>query len=494
MDKRKFIKISSLGALGIAISPSLAMCKSKTDKSEEGQGEEAQIALNENGRLRVAHIGVGNMGFEDLKAISSHELVDMVALCDVDSNYLEAAKKLHPEAKTYADYRVMFKEMADDFDAVIVSTPDHTHTPASMMAMEAGKAVYCQKPLTHHVSEARAMRKIAEEKNLVTQMGIQVHSFYDYKLATLLIQSGIIGKVHTVRAWSPKNWGFDGTEPTGSDKVPETLDWNLWLGTSAERPYKDGVYHPGNWRKLLDYGCGTLGDMGVHIFDTPYNALNLDVPKTIINECRKPTGFGFPENNIVTYEFPQTDYTTETLKWVWYDGPGAPKDHEDLKLPGGIVKKTEAIKDKEASLEDKMSLETKVEADGKLPEQGAMFIGEKGRLLLPHFMQLPSKIVDGKYVDISKEIAAISKEHNLGKPIRDYGTEGEKHYHQFVDACLGKDKCTAPFSYASRLTETILLGVIAGRFPNETLHWDSEKAKFSEDKVNALLEAPYREF
>ena len=115
--------------------------------------------------------------------------------------------------------------------------------------------------------------KMAKAKKLVTQMGIQVHSFYDYKLATLLIQDGIIGKVHTVRAWSPKNWGYNGPIPTSGDPVPDNLDWNLWLGTSAERPYKDGFYHPGNWRKLVDYGCATLGDMGVHIFDTPVQCL-----------------------------------------------------------------------------------------------------------------------------------------------------------------------------------------------------------------------------
>jgi len=222
-------------------------------------------ALSKNERLRTAHIGISNMGGEDLKAISSHEMVDVVALCDVDSNALEAAQKLHPNAKLYSDYRILLKEMNDDIDAVIVSTPDHTHAPASMMAMEMNKPVYCQKPLTHHVAEARAMRKMAEKKQLVTQMGIQVHSFYDYKLATLLIQSGIIGKVKTVRAWSPKNWGYDGPEPQGSDPVPESLDWNLWLGTANERPFKKGVYHPGNWRKIMDYGCGTLGDMGVHI-------------------------------------------------------------------------------------------------------------------------------------------------------------------------------------------------------------------------------------
>lgn len=449
-------------------------------------------AMSPDKRLRTAHIGVGNMGGEDLRDISSHPKVDVVALCDVDSINLAEAKKLHPKAKTYSDYRIMLQEMKDEIDAVIVSTPDHTHAPAAMTAMDLDKPVYCQKPLTHYVSEARAMKKMAEERGLVTQMGIQVHSFYDYKLATLLIQSGIIGKVHTVRAWSPKNWGYDGTIPEGQDNVPPNLDWNLWLGTSAERPFKEDMYHPGNWRKLVDYGCGTLGDMGVHIFDTPYNALALDVPKTIKNECRAPNGYGFPENNVVTYEFPATPYTTDSLKWVWYDGPGAPAAHEDLLLPGASAKPSKT--DGTASLKDKMSLETKATDAGDLPEQGAMFIGEKGRLLLPHFMELPKKIVDGQYVDISAEITAVEKANNMGKPIRNYASEGPKHYHQFVDACLGTAECSAPFSYAARLTETILLGVIAGRFPNQTLHWDSASAKFQEEEANAYLEGDYRSF
>ncbi len=423
-------------------------------------------ALATDGKLRTAHIGVGGMGMEDLKAISSHQAVEVAALCDVDKNNLEAARKMFPKARVYADYRKLLQEMGGEIDAVVVSTPDHTHAPASLQAMEMGKAVYCQKPLTHHVSEARAMRKMAEEKNLVTQMGIQVHSFYDYKLATLLIQSGIVGRVKCVRAWSPKNWGYDGPEPQGSDPVPDHLDWNLWLGTAAQRPYKEGYYHPGNWRKLLDYGCGTLGDMGVHIFDTPYNALALDIPTTIKNKCRKPNGYGFPEHNIVTYKFPGTRYTTDKFKWVWYDGVGAPKKHRHLKLPNGE----------------------------QLPEQGAMFIGEKGRLLLPHFMELPRLIVKGKYQDISKEIEEISKSGELGQPIRNYESEGKKHYHQFVDACLGKDTCSAPFSYAARLTETILLGVIAGRFPNKKLHWDSATSTFAEAEANQYLDSEYRTF
>ena len=474
MNKRDFLKSAGIVTLG-AMLPSTVWAMAKGKK------------------LRTAHIGVGNMGYADLKSIASHPNVEVVGLCDVDSKLLANALKDHPKAKTYADYRIMLDEMKDDIDAVIVSTPDHTHAPASIMAMELNKPVYCQKPLTHHVSEARAMDALAKKKNLVTQMGIQVHSFYDYKLATLLIQSGIIGKVHTVRAWSPKNWGYDGPEPEGSDSIPESLDWNLWLGTAAERPYKEGVYHPGNWRKLLDYGCGTLGDMGVHIFDTPYNALALDVPRTIKNVCREPNGFGFPEHNQVTYEFPGTPYTTDTLTWIWSDGSGAPATHEDLKLPGSSNQSDEKSENKE-SLEDKMSLDAKVAKEGKLPSQGAMFIGEKGRLLLPHFMQLPRKIVDGEYVDISAEIAEIGKKHNMGDPIRNYDSEGEKHYHQFVDACLGDAECSAPFSYASRLTETILLGVIAGRFPNKTLHWDSKKAKFKEKEANQYLDGKYRKF
>ncbi len=443
MNKRDFLKKSSLGAVGLTLAPSLMFKKA-----------------NGHNRLRTAHIGVGNMGFEDLKAIASHPLVDVVALCDVDANYLAVAKEAHPQAKTFSDYRVMLQVMSDEIDAVIISTPDHTHAPASMMAMNMNKAVYCQKPLTHYVSESRDMKKIASQRNLVTQMGIQVHSFYDYKLGTLLIQSGIIGKVHTVRAWSPKNWGYDGKVPTGSDMVPEELDWNLWLGTAKERTYKEGYYHPGNWRKLMDYGCGTLGDMGVHIFDTPYNALELDVPLTIKNECRQPTGFGYPEKNIVTYEFPRTKYTTDRLKWVWYDGPGAPDGHEDLNLPDGDL----------------------------LHDQGAMFVGEKGRLYLPHFQKLPQLIIKGKYKKIDIE------SFNLGEPVRDYDSEGKKHYHEFVEACLGRATCSAPFSYAARLTETILLGVIAGRFPNQLLHWDSEDAKFAENEANIYLQGSYREF
>ncbi len=440
MKRRSFIKTTGAGALAAGIFP----------LSLSGYSPANQ--------LRVAQVGLGMMGVNDLNDIASHPSVKVVALCDVDSSLLQKTAQKFSGAKTFTDYRIMLNELRDDIDAVVVSTPDHIHAPVSLMAMNMDKHVYCQKPLTHYVAEAREMDKVARERNLVTQMGIQVHSFYDYKLATELIRGGIIGKVSEVIAWSPKVWGYDGAEPQGSDPVPANLNWDLWQGSAKKRAYKEGFYHPSNWRKIIDYGCGTLGDMGVHIFDTPYNALKLGVPLTVRNNCRKPNGYGHPEKNEVTYTFPGTAYTAKKLKWVWYDGEGAPKLQKKLRLPNGET----------------------------LPDQGAMFIGEKGqRLLLPHFMELPRLIVKGEYQPL--EIEKYDPTGALGEPVRDYAGESPKHYHQFVDACLGKDECSAPFSYASKLTEVILLGVIAAQFPGKKLHWDGANARFREEEANAFI-------
>lgn len=446
MKKREFLKTMTLAAGATALPLSIWSCASSAPKM-----------------IRTAHVGVGNMGMADLEAIASHPQVKVAALCDVDSEHLKAAHALFPDAQVFADYRTMMEQFSDQIDAVVVSTPDHTHAPASLLAMEYDKPVYCQKPLTHYVSESREMRRVANEKGLITQMGIQVHSFYDYKLATLLIRKGIIGKVSKVIAWSNKNWGYDGPVPEGADAVPERLDWNLWLGTSSERPYKEGYYHPMNWRKLMDYGCATLGDMGVHIFDTPYNALDIDVPDTITTYCRESNGYGYPERNEVHYTFEGTAYTTPEFEWVWFDGAEGPVITDELELPNGDA----------------------------LPDQGAMFIGENGqRLLLPHFQQLPQLIVDGAYADYT--IADFDTEGVMGEPVRDYAAESPKHYHQFIDACLGKAETSAPFDYSARLTETILLGVIAGRFPGKTLHYNKQASAFEEAEANQYLSGEYR--
>ncbi len=398
--------------------------------------------------LRTAHIGVGGMGGADLGSISSHSKVEVAALCDVDLNTLNKAKESFPNAKIYRDYREMFADMAKSIDAVVVSTPDHTHAPAAMTALNHNKPVYCQKPLTHEIYEARQLRLVAEKKGLITQMGIQVHSSAVYRRAVALIQSGAIGKVSHVYAWSNKNWGYDGPAYKNETSPPEHLDWNLWLGVAPKRAFVPDVYHPGNWRKIVDFGTGTLGDMGVHIFDTPYAALQLTYPNWVKTTCRAPTGVGHPEKNVVEYEFPATKYTTKTLSWTWYDGAFAPPQDKTVKLPEGL----------------------------KLPDQGAFFVGEEGMMLLPHVGE-----------------AVLFPE----KKFQDYkrpDVEEGNHYHQWVDACLGNGKTSADFGYGGKLTEALLLGVVANRFPDTKLEWDAAKLEVTNlPDANRLIRRKYRE-
>jgi len=406
----------------------------------------AVFADSANGKLRTAHIGVGGMGSGDLKSIASHKQVEVAALCDIDAARLKSASARHPLAKTFQDYRELLDQLGDQIDAVVVSTPDHTHAPAALSALNQNKPVYCQKPLTHEVAEAREMRRVAEAKKLPTQMGIQVHSSAQYRQAVEIIQSGAIGKVSEVHAWSNKNWGYDGGPIKGETAPPSTLAWDLWLGTAAKRPFAPGVYHPGQWRKLIDFGTGTLGDMGVHIFDTPYAALALTAPKWAKTTCRPPTGVGHPSKNIVEYEFPGTKYTTDSMMWTWYDGAFAPPKAGKLDLPEGL----------------------------KLPGQGSLFVGEGGYMLLPHV---------GNAVLFPQE------------KFKDYkppAVSANNHYHQWVDACLGNGETSANFSYGGPLTESLLLGVVANRFPEEQLMWDAEKMKVTNlPAANKLISRDY---
>lgn len=399
-------------------------------------------------KLRTAHIGVGGMGGSDLGSIASHQSVEIAGLCDVDSNRLAEALTKHEKAESFADYREMLTKMGDKIDAVVVSTPDHTHAPAVTMAMMMGKPVYCQKPLTHEVHESRQLRLLAEKKQLVTQMGTQIHSAAAYKRAVRMIQDGVIGRVSQVHAWSNKNWGYDGGEFSASEEAPDFLNWDLWLGTASKRQYVPRVYHPGQWRKLVDFGTGTLGDMGVHIFDTPYTALELTAPKWVKTDCREPTGIGHPELNTVEYEFPGTKHTTDSMIWKWYDGKTAVPAPADVGLP----------------------------EEFKMPGQGSLFIGEKGQMLLPHIAE-----------------AILFPEEDF----KDYErpkVESDNHYHQWVDACHGNGKTSMDFDLAGPLTEALLLGVVANRFPGKKLMWDAEALKVTNiEEANALLRRNYRE-
>ena len=404
--------------------------------------------LAPSGTLRTAHIGVGGMGSADLTSIASHSAVEVTALCDIDLARLTGAHAKYPRAKTFRDFREMFSDLENSIDAVVVSTPDHTHAPAAMTALNHNKPVYCQKPLTHEVFEARQLRRVAEQKSLPTQMGIQVHSAAVYRRAVQIIQQGTIGKVSRVHAWSHKNWGYDGGAISKQHSVPDTIDWNLWIGTASMRPYIGHELHPGNWRRFIDFGTGTLGDMGVHIFDTPYAALELTAPKWAQATCRQPTNLGHPESNKIQYEFPGTKYTTETLRWIWHDGTFAPPTAQQLGLAEDLL----------------------------VPKQGSLFVGEVGTLLLPHVGEA--------------QLLPIKQFQDYQRPT----VSEENHYHQWVEACLGNGSTSASFSYAGPLTETLLLGVVANRFPETKLLWDAKNLQVTNSAdATRLLRREYRD-
>jgi hypothetical protein len=409
LSRRRFLELSALGSSAAALDPRLL-------SADPGRA-----------KLRHAAIGSGGMGGVDLNSISSHPEVEIVALCDVDAVTLAKASKKYPGAKTFRDFRKMFAEMADEIDSVNVGTPDHMHAAAAMSAINRGKHVYCQKPLTHDVWEARKLREAARARKVMTQMGIQVHSSREYRTAVRVIQDGAIGKVKEVHSWSNKKWGFDGARPVGSDPVPENLDWDLWLGTAPDRPFKKGLYHPANWRKWTDFGCGTMGDMSIHILDPIAGALELTQPKTILSESDAPPPESFATKNVVKYVFPGTRFTVDPFPLTWYDGDALPSTR------GWPV--------------------------DTLPDQGSMFVGEKGFMLLPH-VQMPQLLPADAF-----------------KPYKVPVVEGANHWHQWVDACRGSGTPSASFDYAGPLTEFVLLGVIANRVPGKTLSWDAPALK-----------------
>ncbi|HIG83265.1 MAG TPA: Gfo/Idh/MocA family oxidoreductase [Verrucomicrobiales bacterium] len=404
-------------------------------------------ANSPNGRLNSAHIGTGGKGAVDTAQIAAHPKTQVVALCDVDRHSLEGrgrkqnakGKERYPGSKKFQDYREMFAAMGDKIDIVSVSTPDHTHYPATMAAMKLGKHVYTQKPLTNNIAEARALMVAARENKVFTQMGIQNQSSIAYRTATHLIRSGLIGKISQVHVWSFKNWGYDGAPHKGEDPVPANLDWNLWLGTAPERAFLKGKYHTMDWRRYMDFGCGTLGDMGIHIFDRPFGSLDLKSPTWAKATCRATTGYGLPTKMIVRLGFSPTPRTTDDFSWTWYDGTYGPPEN------GGSFG---------------------VPADKKLPKQGAIFVGEGGSMLLGHIdgpRFFPGSVYDKlEKPDIPKKV---------------------NHYSNWIDVILaGKGEPTARFDYAAPLTESVLLGVIASRYPGKKIEWDSAEGKVTNFK------------
>ena len=283
-------------------------------------------ARSPNGKLDVAVIGPGGRGEAQLGAAGNLE--NVVAICDVDERILGAAAKKYPKAKTYVDFRQMLPAMEKSIDAVMVSTPDHTHAPAAAMALRMGKHCYCEKPLAHSVYEARVLAQLAKEKNLVTQMGTQIHAEDNYRRVVELIQAGAIGPVSEVRVWCKVKYGGV-KRPAETPPVPKELHWDLWIGPAPYRPYHP-CYLPGAWRNWWDFGMGGIGDFGCHYMDLPFWALKLRHPTTVEAEGPPVDAEGAPQNLTVTYEYPARG-DLPPVKLTWCDGdkasqPGIPSE------------------------------------------------------------------------------------------------------------------------------------------------------------------------
>ena len=398
-------------------------------------------------KLRHASFGAAGMAWSDLTQIANCKDVEIVAVCDVDLAHTVEARKKFPNARIYQDWRELLDKETNNIDSVNVSTPDHTHAPIGMRAMQLGKHVYGQKPLAHDLYEVRQMTELAKRQKIVTQMGIQVHSTAYYRMAVRVIQDGAIGKIKEVHSWSSKSWGDVTARPAQVDPVPADFDWNLWLGVCDDRPFIGGeYYHPGNWRKRLDFGTGTLGDMGCHILDPVFESLILSAPVSVRSEGPAPNPWNWALNGKVIYTFRGTPMTAaETLQLTWYDGDSRPPA-ETVQL-----------------LEGK-----------ELPDQGSIFIGTEGVILLPH----PTR----------PELFPIEKFKDYPLP----RVSGLNHWGQFVEAARGNGTTNADFAYAGPLTEAILLGGVASRFPQTTLAWNSQELKFDLAAANQWVRRDYR--
>lgn len=370
-----------------------------------------------NEKLDLACIGVGGRGYEDLKGVTTENIV---ALCDVDELRAAKAFEEHPKAKKYRDFRVMLDEQK--LDGVVIGTTDHIHVPVAVAAMRRGLPVYVEKPLGHNVWEVRLATEMAKEKKLATQLGTQIHATDNYRRVVEAIQSGAIGPVRKVHVWVGKVWSGGGDRPKEEQPVPPTLDWDLWLGPAPYRPHNT-TYYPANWRGWWDFGSGTLGDMGCHYMDLVFWALGLDAPTKVAADGPPPHPESAPSGLTVTYDFPaKGDRPAVTM--VWHDGERTPKEVEGHKVPGA----------------------------------GVMFVGDEGQMFADYggFKLYPQE----KFTDWKAPAQSIPA--SIG------------HHAEWVRACKTGEPTTCHFGYSGPLTETVLLGVVAYR-TGKPIEWDAAK-------------------
>jgi len=405
-------------------------------------------------KLNIAAVGIGGKGQENTQVVAQTE--NVVALCDVDQALCADIFKSYPKAKKYSDYRKML-EKNKDIDAVIIATPDHSHAVIAIAAMELGKHVYVQKPMTHSIYECRRLKEAAARYKVVTQMGNQGHSNEGCRLTKEWIADGAIGAVREVYCWTNRPiWPQGIRRPSEAPKVPDTLDWDLWIGPAKMRPYNP-AYHPFKWRGWWDFGTGAFGDMGCHVLDTPYFALGLDNPESlnasfvIESDYEKTMKHTYPKASIVHYKFGKKA-NRPAVKLHWYDGgllPPRPEGFEDAR---------------------------------QLPNNGVLYIGDKGLLLSPD-----------EYGG-SPRLVPETKMRSYKLPAKTIPRITVSHEQNWVQACKGQAAAVSRFDYATGLTEMVLLGNLAIKARGELVKWDKENMTVTNHpELNQYVKEQYRQ-
>jgi len=395
-------------------------------------------------KLNIASIGAGGMGASNTRACAGENIV---ALCDVDDERAKETFNKFPNARKWKDFRKMLDEQKD-IDAVIVATPDHTHTVAAMAAMQRGKHVYVQKPLTRTVYEARMLTEAARKYKVATQMGNQGHSGEGVRLICEWIWDGAIGPVREVNAWTNRPiWPQGIDRPKETEPVPSTLDWDLWLGPAPWRPYHS-CYAPFNWRGWWDFGGGALADMACHLLDPVFSALKLGYPSSVEACATKVNNETFPLASIVRLEFPARG-DMPPVRLTWYDGGMKPPRPEELE-PGRKI-------------------------------TSVIFIGDKGKLMCGEYGDNPRLIPETKMQEYKRPPKTLPR------------VKGS-HEQNWIDACKGGEPACSNFDYSGPMTEAVVMGNLALRRLDQKLLWDGENMKVTnDDKANEYVRPAYRE-
>lgn len=403
-----------------------------------------------NNKLNIALVGVGGQG---RSAINGLKEENFVAFCDVDDARAAQTYGEYPDVPRFRDYRKMFEKLGNQIDAVTVSTPDHMHFPIALAALSLGKHVFVEKPLTHTVAEARQLDKLAREKKVATQMGNQGHALEGMRLIKEWHQAGVLGEVREMHSWTDRPIWPQGVNAPDHSKmmpvVPPTLDWDLWLGVAAMREY-DPAYAPFSWRGYWDFGTGALGDMGCHIMDGAYWALELTQPTRIEAISARQTDQSPPTASVVTYHFPARG-SQPALKWTWYDGGLMPLLPPDL------------------------------EATRQLEPNGTLIVGNKATVFADTYYASARIIPEVK----RRALAPTLPDKTLPR------VQGG-HFAEWVRACKGGTPAGANFEYAARLTETVLLSNVAVR-ARRPIDWDTAAMKITNlPEANQYLTKAYR--